>query len=201
MWPNTFNKKCATISGWQCLGDFAAVKQQLQKIRASTRIPPRKGDECRGGGGAQRPLPPLPPNNNKERQLLYIYSYIILSMQKPLLDISFLRKFRIFFSENFATFSSPELGYNLLWVFCRSLWIPRMYVENNLFLKSKLIVSVCQSVRFNLPEGGLGQLTGSEGSDQGYESDQSRVSYDLHVQYCTILMPKDFYLCFNYLLH
>ena len=56
-----------------------------------------------------------------------------------------------------------------------------MYVENNLFLKSKLIVSVYQSVRFNLPEGGLGQLTGSEGSDQGYESDQSRVSYDLQV--------------------
>ena len=66
MWPNTFNKKCATISGWQCLGDFAAVKQQLQKIRASTRIPPRKGDECRG---AQRPLPPLPPNNKGRHQL------------------------------------------------------------------------------------------------------------------------------------
>ena len=72
-----------------------------------------------------------------------------------------------------------------------------MYVENNLILKSKLIVSVCQSVRFNLPEGGLGQLTGSEGSDQGYESDQSRVSYDLHVQCCTILIDaKGFFLMF-----
>ena len=110
MWPNTFNKKCATISGWQCLGDFAAVKQQLQKIRASTRIPPRKGDECRGGGGAQRPLPPLPPNNNKERQLSYIYSYIILSMQKPLLDISFLRKFRIFFLKILRPFLRQSLA-------------------------------------------------------------------------------------------
>ena len=36
-----------------------------------------------------------------------------------------------------------------------------------------------KSVRFNLPEGGLGQLTGSEGSDQGYESDQSRVREQL----------------------
>lgn len=61
MWPNTFNKKCATISGWQCLGDFAAVKQQLQKIRASTRISSKKSEE--GGGG--RPLPPLPQQGNK----------------------------------------------------------------------------------------------------------------------------------------
>lgn len=92
MWPNTFNKKCATISGWQCLGDFAAVKQQLQKIRASTRIPPRKDEE---GRGASRPLPPLPGQN--------------------------------------------------------------------------------KSVRFNIPDGLL-PPSGSEGSDQGYESDQSRVS-------------------------
>ncbi|XP_023339600.1 uncharacterized protein LOC111709894 [Eurytemora carolleeae] len=90
MWPNTFNKKCATISGWQCLGDFAAVKQQLQKIRASTRIPPRKDEE---GRGASRPLPPLPGQN--------------------------------------------------------------------------------KSVRFNIPDGLL-PPSGSEGSDQGYESDQSR---------------------------
>ena len=31
-------------------------------------------------------------------------------------------------------------------------------------------------VRFNIPEGGLVGPSGSEGSDQGYESDQSRVS-------------------------
>jgi hypothetical protein len=36
MWPNTFNKKCATISGWQGLGDFTAVREQLQKLRSST---------------------------------------------------------------------------------------------------------------------------------------------------------------------
>ena len=53
MWPSTFNKKSATISGWQALGDFAAVKQQLQKIRASTRISGKKDV-------GSRPLPPLP---------------------------------------------------------------------------------------------------------------------------------------------
>ena len=65
MWPSTFNKKSATISGWQALGDFASVKQQLQKIRASTRVSSSKkagGDQ--GGamysGGGARPLPPLP---------------------------------------------------------------------------------------------------------------------------------------------
>ena len=97
MWPSTFNKKSATISGWQALGDFAAVKQQLQKIRASTRISSSKKGEL-GGGGACRPLPPLPGGN--------------------------------------------------------------------------------KSVRFSLPGGAQGPfLSGSEGSgsDQGYESDQSRV--------------------------
>ena len=97
MWPNTFNRKSATISGWQCLGDFAAVKQQLQKIRASTRAK-KAGEEC-GGCSSSRPLPPLP----------------------------------------------GQVGGN-------------------------------KSVRFALPEGGTGVLSGSEGSDQGYESDQSRVS-------------------------
>ena len=97
MWPSTFNKKSATISGWQALGDFAAVKQQLQKIRASTRISSKKDV------GA-RPLPPL-----------------------------------------------PGAGGN-------------------------------KSVRFSLPLGPGGRagqmISGSEGSgsDQGYESDQSRVS-------------------------
>jgi len=63
MWPSTFNKKSATISGWQALGDFAAVKQQLQKIRASTRISSsskKSGGGQDGSQGASRPLPPLP---------------------------------------------------------------------------------------------------------------------------------------------
>ena len=60
MWPNTFNKKSATISGWQALGDFAAVKQQLQKIRASTRISSKKDV-------GNRPLPPLPSSNKSVR--------------------------------------------------------------------------------------------------------------------------------------
>ena len=102
MWPSTFNKKSATISGWQALGDFAAVKQQLQKIRASTRISSsskKSGGGQDGGHGASRPLPPLPGT-----------------------------------------------------------------------LQNK-------SVRFSLPGAGP-FLSGSEGSgsDQGYESDQSRVS-------------------------
>ena len=94
MWPSTFNKKSATISGWQALGDFAAVKQQLQKIRASTRISSKKDV-------VNRPLPPLPGGQSNK------------------------------------------------------------------------------SVRFSLPLGPGGQMvSGSEGSgsDQGYESDQSRVS-------------------------
>ena len=102
MWPSTFNKKSATISGWQALGDFASVKQQLQKIRASTRVTStKKGQEPPSSAScaAPRPLPPLPS----------------------------------------------------------------------------------KSVRFSLPGGGAGggvlTLSGSEGSDQGYESDQSRVSY------------------------
>ena len=104
MWPSTFNKKSATISGWQALGDFASVKQQLQKIRASTRVTStKKGQEALSSAAcaAPRPLPPLPS----------------------------------------------------------------------------------KSVRFSLPGGGGGggvlTLSGSEGSDQGYESDQSRVSYTL----------------------
>ena len=113
MWPSTFNRKSATISGWQCLGDFAAVKQQLQKIRASTRISNggSKGkSEGEAGGGCcsstTRPLPPLP--NSQQQQ------------------------------------------------------------QGN------------KSVRFALPEGGQQGpanpvASGSEGSDQGYESDQSRV--------------------------
>ena len=62
MWPSTFNKKCATISGWQSLGDFAAVKQQLMKIRSSTRGQKQKedGGGGGGGGGGGRPLPPVP---------------------------------------------------------------------------------------------------------------------------------------------
>ena len=101
MWPSTFNKKSATISGWQALGDFAAVKQQLQKIRASTRISSKKSGHDQGHGG--RPLPPLP----------------------------------------------GTLGGG----------------------------SSNKSVRFSLPGAGP-FLSGSEGSgsDQGYESDQSRVS-------------------------
>ena len=101
MWPSTFNKKSATISGWQALGDFASVKQQLQKIRASTRVTStKKGQEpSSSASAAPRPLPPLPS----------------------------------------------------------------------------------KSVRFSLPGGGAGggvvTFSGSEGSDQGYESDQSRVSY------------------------
>ena len=104
MWPSTFNRKSATISGWQCLGDFAAVKQQLQKIRASTRInnsSKGKSESCCTSG--TRPLPPLPNSQQGNK-----------------------------------------------------------------------------SVRFALPEGGQGPAnpvaSGSEGSDQGYESDQSRVS-------------------------
>ena len=100
MWPSTFHRKSATISGWQCLGDFAAVKQQLQKIRASTRSSKKGEGEGTGGfcPGSSRPLPPLPGGSAANK-----------------------------------------------------------------------------SVRFALPEGG--QLpSGSEGSDQGYESDQSRVS-------------------------
>ena len=109
MWPSTFNRKSATISGWQCLGDFAAVKQQLQKIRASTRISNGKksGGESGEASGccssSTRPLPPLPQGQQGNK-----------------------------------------------------------------------------SVRFALPEGGQGPAnpgaSGSEGSDQGYESDQSRVS-------------------------
>ena len=110
MWPSTFNRKSATISGWQCLGDFAAVKQQLQKIRASTRISNAKksGDNGEASSGccssSSRPLPPLPQGQQGNK-----------------------------------------------------------------------------SVRFALPEGGQGPAanpgaSGSEGSDQGYESDQSRVS-------------------------
>jgi len=99
MWPNTFNKKCATISGWQCLGDFAAVKQQLQKIRASTRISSKKSED---GTSATRPLPPLPDHGG----------------------------------------AGPQGN---------------------------------KSVRFALPDGAQGpNMSGSEGSDQGYESDQSR---------------------------
>ena len=45
MWGTGFNRKSATISGWQSLGDFAAFKQQLQKIRASTRLPGRKQEQ------------------------------------------------------------------------------------------------------------------------------------------------------------
>ena len=109
MWPSTFNRKSATISGWQCLGDFAAVKQQLQKIRASTRIS-NGGKKSEGEGccsSTTRPLPPLP--NGQQQQ------------------------------------------------------------QGN------------KSVRFALPEGGQQGpanpvASGSEGSDQGYESDQSRVS-------------------------
>ena len=112
MWPSTFNRKSATISGWQCLGDFAAVKQQLQKIRASTRISNgKKSGEGEAGGccsSTTRPLPPL-PNGQQQGQ------------------------------------------------------------QGN------------KSVRFALPEGGQQNpanpvASGSEGSDQGYESDQSRVS-------------------------
>ena len=104
MWPSTFNKKSATISGWQALGDFAAVKQQLQKIRASTRISSSSKKSQDGGHGAARPLPPLP----------------------------------------------GTLGGG----------------------------SGNKSVRFSLPGAAGPFLSGSEGSgsDQGYESDQSRVS-------------------------
>ena len=45
MWGTGVNRKSATISGWQSLGDFAAFKQQLQKIRASTRLPGRKQEQ------------------------------------------------------------------------------------------------------------------------------------------------------------
>ena len=102
MWPSTFNKKSATISGWQALGDFAAVKQQLQKIRASTRISSKKSGVHHELGHGGRPLPPLPGAGG-----------------------------------------------------CQG---------------------VNKSVRFSLPGAGP-FLTGSEGSgsDQGYESDQSRV--------------------------
>ena len=51
MWPSTFNKKSATISGWQALGDFAAVKDQLRKIRASTRISNKKSGAAEFGSG------------------------------------------------------------------------------------------------------------------------------------------------------
>ena len=107
MWPSTFNKKSATISGWQALGDFASVKQQLPKIRASTRISSsskKSGGGQDGGHGAARPLPPLP----------------------------------------------GTLGGG----------------------------SGNKSVRFSLPGAAGPFLSGSEGSgsDQGYESDQSRVS-------------------------
>ncbi len=109
MWPNTFNKKCATISGWQALGDFAHVKQQLQKIRASTRLSSRRTTEDSLRNGNTRPLPPLPPHHNSG---------------------------------------------------CAG-------AQGN------------KSVRFNIPDGGLALPSGSEGSDQGYESDQSRVSFFL----------------------
>ena len=108
MWPNTFNKKCATISGWQALGDFAHVKQQLQKIRASTRLSSRRSTEDSLRNGNTRPLPPLPPHHNS---------------------------------------NGGGVG-----------------AQGN------------KSVRFNIPDGGLALPSGSEGSDQGYESDQSRVS-------------------------
>jgi len=113
MWPNTFNKKCATISGWQCLGDFQAVKQQLQKIRASTRIPSNKkgGRGPADGSGAHRPLPPLPGTDD----------------------------------QGAGASGGAQQGN--------------------------------KSVRFALPDGsspGGPSMSGSEGSDQGYESDQSR---------------------------
>ena len=114
MWPNTFNKKSATISGWQALGDFASVKQQLQKIRASTRISSSKKGAGDGGmyAGGARPLPPLPP-------------------------------------------ACPQ--------------------------------SSNKSVRFSLPGNRGPFLSGSEGSgsDQGYESDQSRVRKDSSWQIST----------------
>lgn len=109
MWPNTLNKKCATISGWQSLGDFTHVKAQLQKIRASTRLTSRRSgsnsvsDEINRGNS--RPLPPLPPQGGG---------------------------------------CGPHGGN--------------------------------KSVRFNIPDGMQLPPSGSEGSDQGYESDQSRVS-------------------------
>jgi hypothetical protein len=127
MWPNTFNKKCATISGWQGLGDFTAVREQLQKLRSSTtHRPPTSGHKnsagggifgCGDGGGCRerhselassgrgrnRPLPPLP-----------------------------------------TPVATPGGS---------------------------------KSVRFNIPGGiRLGTCSGSETSDQGYESDQSKVS-------------------------
>ena len=96
---SNYDKKSATISGWQALGDFAAVKDQLRKLRASTRSTKEPGTKA-------RPLPPLP----------------------------------------------GAAGGN-------------------------------KSVRFSLPGGGHGPfLSGSEasGSDQGYESDQSRVRKNDH---------------------
>ena len=45
MWGTGVNRKSATISGWQSLGDFTTLKQQLQKIRASTRLPGRKQEQ------------------------------------------------------------------------------------------------------------------------------------------------------------
>ena len=118
MWPSTFNKKSATISGWQALGDFAAVKDQLRKIRASTRISNKKSGAAEfgsgGGSGVGRPLPPLPGHPHHHH--------------------------------------GHQQG------------------QGN------------KSVRFSLPGGpGGGHLhplsDGSSGSDQGYESDQSRVRH------------------------
>ena len=120
MWPSTFNKKSATISGWQALGDFAAVKDQLRKIRASTRISNKKSGAAEfgsgGGAGVGRPLPPLPGHPHHHH--------------------------------------GHQQG------------------QGN------------KSVRFSLPGGpGGGHLhplsDGSSGSDQGYESDQSRVRHKL----------------------
>ena len=109
MWANNFNKKSATNNGGEALGDFAHVKQQLQKIRASTRLSSRRSTEDSLRNGNTRPLPPLPPHHNS---------------------------------------NGGGVG-----------------AQGN------------KSVRFNIPDGGLALPSGSEGSDQGYESDQSRVSW------------------------
>ena len=127
MWPNTLNKKCATISGWQALGDFTHVKQQLQKIRASTRLSSRRSTAGQSTGGVEdlrgnaRPLPPLPPHHSHHHH-----------------------------HHGGGAGSANGAGGG--------------GAQGN------------KSVRFNIPEGGLALPSGSEGSDQGYESDQSRVS-------------------------
>ena len=140
MWPNTFNKKCATISGWQGLGDFTAVREQLQKLRSSTTHRPPTGQQQQKTSGS---------------------------------------------SSGGGSISGGSFG-------CSSVGGCRERLEEPVSCggrgRSRPLPPLpppsaapgggSKSVRFNIPPGvrlGAPGCSGSETSDQGYESDQSKV--------------------------